>query len=120
MLPSVNQIYDENNFIYQQNNCSVHTARTIQQWFERNNIRVYHGRRIPSPDMNPIENVWGWLVKKNYKRNFRPKNQEELWEAIETAWEDLDLNDNICRNLIHSMPSRLEKLIEKNGALINY
>lgn len=38
------QLYPNNNFIYQQNNCSVHTAFVMREWFQNRNIDV-----LPSP-----------------------------------------------------------------------
>ena len=61
-----------------------------------------------SPDINPIENIWGIIVKKIYYRNFRPQN---LWEIIHACWEELD--SNIVSNIIQSMPNRLAQVIEK-------
>lgn len=66
MLPSVRQVYPENNFIYQQDNCPVHTANIIRQWLDNNNIETLP-HPVRSPDLNPIENIWGLIVKKNKK-----------------------------------------------------
>jgi hypothetical protein len=33
MLPSVSRIFPNFNFIFQQDNCSVHTAHRIAEWF---------------------------------------------------------------------------------------
>lgn len=119
MLPSVEQLYPNNTFIYQQDNCPIHTARIITQWFGNNNIEL-----LPwpsrSPDINPIENVWGLLVKKIYGRNFRPRNKEELWSAIENCWEELREKENYCRRLIASMPTRFNHVLEGNGAMTKY
>jgi hypothetical protein len=75
MLPTVSQLYG-NNFIFLHNGGIV----SVRQWFATNNIEV-----IPwssnSPDLNVVENVWGLLVKKNYRRNFRPQNANELWAS---------------------------------------
>lgn len=116
MLPSVTMLYPQN-FTFQQDNCSIHTSRVASQWFIDNNINV-----LPwpskSPDLNPIENAWGYLVKKICDRNFRPANAEELWEAIENAWDNI--TEDYTRTLILSMPRRLQSVIDKNGAWTKY
>jgi hypothetical protein len=38
MMPSVSRIFPNFNFIFQQDNCSVHTAHRVAEWF-RNNKR---------------------------------------------------------------------------------
>lgn len=117
MLPSVGQIYPNNEFVFQQDNCPVHTANAVREWFHRNNIEVLPWPAY-SPDINPIENVWGTIVKEIYKRNFRPNNSNELWEVIHECWEGLD--PNITVNLINSIPDRLAQIIEKNGQMTKY
>lgn len=119
MLPSVTQLYGNNNFVYQQDNCPVHTAAIIREWFVNNNIEL-----LPwpsrSPDINPIENVWGLLVKKIYRRDFFPQNANQLWEAVQESWEELSHDENLWLTLIGSMPRRLEKVLQANGAITKY
>jgi transposase len=66
MIPSVEHLYPNNSFIYQQDNCPVHTANIVRNWFENNNVET-----LPwianSPDINPIENVWGKITKILYR-----------------------------------------------------
>jgi hypothetical protein len=70
IMPSVNAVFPQNNFIYQHDNCPIHTARIIPNWMEQQGIRV-----LPwlsrSPDLNPIENVWGLMTRKmEYRQSF--------------------------------------------------
>lgn len=118
MQPSVNNIFPQRNFIYQHDNCPVHTARRILDWARENNIHL-----LPwpsrSPDVNPIENVWGYIVKKiNNTNDFHPENSDDLWNKIEEIWNNY--NPHHAQTLVASMPKRLELIIEKNGAAIKY
>lgn len=96
-----------------QDNSSVHTSGVVSEWIGRNNVNM-----LPfpakSPDLNPIENVWAQLVKTIYNRNFRPANVEELWGAIENAWDNIDAD--YTRTLILSMNRRLNAVIDSNGS----
>ncbi|KAJ3615685.1 hypothetical protein MTP99_006731 [Tenebrio molitor] len=118
MLPTVSQLYG-NNFIFLQDNCPVHNAGIVRQWFATNNIEVMPWPSN-SPDLNVIEKVWGLLVKKIYRRNFRPQNANELWATIEEGWEELSQDQNLWENLISSMPRRLNAVVEANGAMTKY
>lgn len=118
MLPSVSNIFPQRNFIYQHDNCPVHTARRILDWMRENDVNL-----LPwpsrSPDVNPIENVWGHIVKTmNRANDFRPHNSEELWNKIQEIWNTFTAD--YFQTLIASMPKRLELLIDKNGAGIKY
>ena len=72
-----------------------------------------------SPDLNPIENIWYLLERKIYENGqFRTKS--ELKTAIEAAVEDINLNrKKVIIDLIKGMGSRLVKVIEKKGNIIN-
>jgi transposase len=118
MLPSVLGRFPERDFIYQQDNCPVHTARQAREWIENEQILI-----LPwparSPDLNVMENVWGVLVKKIHgENNFRPQNVEELKNKIEEAWNEL--NPDFTRALVTSMPRRLNYVLDKVGAALKY
>lgn len=90
----------------------------MRDWIIENNINV-----LPwppqSPDLNPIENVWGYMVKNCiFNINYRPVNKDELWNRVSTAWDNLD--NNYIANLIRSMPTRLQSVIAANGAMTKY
>jgi hypothetical protein len=58
MLPSVTHVFGERNFIFQDDNCRVHRARAVREFLDEQEVRT-----LPwpskSPDINPIENIWG-------------------------------------------------------------
>ncbi|CAH1366197.1 unnamed protein product [Tenebrio molitor] len=118
MLPSVNAVFPQNNFIYQHDNCPIYTARIISNWMEQQGIRV-----LPwpsrSPDLNPIENMWALMTRKmNTGNHFRPQNVEELWDRIQEEWNEL--TPNYTEVLVASMLRRLDNVIDKNGVATKY
>jgi hypothetical protein len=54
MRPSVTRVYPNQKFIFQQDNCSVHTSHRVATWFQDQNINVL-AWPSRSPDVNPIE-----------------------------------------------------------------
>jgi hypothetical protein len=116
MLPFVAQAFPDN-FTFQQDNCPIHTSTIAQNWFRDNDINV-----LPwpsrSPDINPIENIWGIMMNSMRRRNIRPQNRQDLINAINVDWHNL--TPEFCQHLISSMPRRLNSVIEKNGAAIKY
>ena len=72
-----------------------------------------------SPDINPIENVWGKITKKMYRQDFRPRNQDELRQKIVDMWHEL-ITPQYTRQLVLSVPQRLQNVILKNGSMTKY
>ena len=54
-----------------QDNTPCHTAKSVKTFLSEEDVTA------PSPDMNPIENVWKLLNERDKEKN--PRNVEELW-----------------------------------------
>lgn len=107
----------ENDLIFQQDNASIHVSRSTREWFTSNNISILDWPSL-SPDLNPIENVWGLLTRHVYANNRQFSSKEDLKAEIIRSWENLD--QNTIAKIINSMPNRIFEVIRQNGAMTKY
>ena len=66
-----------------------------------------------SPDLNPIEHLWAHVKRKLNQYESPARGMNELWERIEEVWNEID--QEICWNLIRSMPSRIKAVLKAKG-----
>ena len=104
-------------WIFQQDNAPIHRSEATNSWFEANEVTVL---RWPSrsPDLNPIENLWGWLVRRVYAEGRQFAGVPQLQEAILRAWAELP--PTILHQHVDSMPTRMKEVIYKKGGVTKY
>ena len=71
-----------------------------------------------SPDLNPIENCWHYLDSKVRKRRPQPKNLDQLYEALQEEWKNIE--PSYLRKLVHSMPDRCQAVVKAKGYWTKY
>ena len=105
----------QNGLIFQQDNATCHSARTTLRFLEDNNVDVM---RWPpqSPDLNPIENLWGYLQQRLDRLEVR--TMDELWAAAEREWRGIP--QDVITNLVESMPARMALVIAARGGSTRY
>ncbi len=74
ILPSTDQHFKDADFIFQQDLAPAHTAKSTRSWLNDHVVGVLDWQ-ANSPDLNPIENLWG--IVKSKIRNKRPKKCKE-------------------------------------------
>lgn len=104
-------------FTYQQDNATIHVSRSTKDWFNQHRVDLMDWPAC-SPDCNPMENFWGILVRKVYAENRQFESLAALKATILECWTQITI-ENI-QSLVNSMPNRIFKLINKNGAVIDY
>ncbi len=93
----------------------AHSAKATSTWFKGHGIPVLNWP-ANSPDLNPIENIWGIVKRK--MRYARPNNAEELKATIRATWALITPEQ--CHRLIDSMPRRIAAVIQAKGAPTKY
>ena len=107
-------------WVLQQDNDPTHrvAAEGIKKWNEKKGCSVLLMPNWPpnSPDLNPIENLWGIVTAKVNAlgcKTFEEFKEEVVRELRSTPPE-------VLNNLIKSMTKRIKEVIKAEGDRINY
>ena len=83
-----------NDFILQQDNCSIHVSKLIKEWMAKVNRTILEWP-ARTPDLNLIENVWEMLAQLVYDGPEITK-EAQLWERILGAKKLVEMLLCIC------------------------
>ena len=115
LLPFLRDYFPDGHRL-QQDNDPKHASLRIEDFFEKKGVNWWP-TPPESPDLNPIENIWGSL--KQYLRNvYKPKNLEELKSGIQQFW--VTLTPEVCTQYIQHIQKVIPKVIENNGGPSGY
>ncbi len=104
MLPSADKLYGDADFIFQQDLAPAHTAKGTKSWLNDHGVTVLDWP-ANSPDLNPIENLWGIVKRKMIEA------------TIKATWASITPEQ--CHGLIASMPRRIDAVIHAKGGQPN-
>ena len=95
---------DKVNSLFMKDGTPCHSVRATQHRLSQNWIN-----KLPwpsqSPDMNPIENLWGILDRNLRKKKRKSSSKPELIALLRQTWQEIPRDD--IRQLINAMPRRV-------------
>lgn len=118
MFPSVLSIFGNlHNFILQEDNCGPHRSVMVKEYLTQIGVtRMFWPAQ--SPDLNPIENCWGWIKQQLRKRTTYCKNEDELFTLLQQMWNNL--SQEYFKQLVGGMSKRVEAVMNAKGGATKY
>ncbi|ETV81437.1 hypothetical protein H257_05961 [Aphanomyces astaci] len=115
-FPFGHEFYGEQ-FTLMQDGDSIHRAHQTMEFLAEHNVQLFDHPAL-SPDLNPIENVWGVFARAVYANGRQFTAKTELILAIKRAWSNL--GRPYLLTLAKSMPNRCVEVILAQGGKIDY
>ena len=116
--------------VFMHDGAGPHRALIVKKFLNEENIETFEAWPPNSPDLNPIENWWGYLANKcekhtKYTIDNNPENREFLWDTvrIEASHTPCSLLDTLCHSFNAERQgklSRCDQCIAAGGAKIDY
>ena len=110
------KVFHNKEWVLVMDNDPKHTSKATKAWMNEN----MPNRRLEwpsqSPDVNPIENLFGWIKNELSKRS--PKNISALKSELNDIWSNID--PVFLEPYWSSMPKRCRLLIDGDGYKIDY
>lgn len=100
-----------------QDSAPCHTAKTTVNWLAHNGVYLLKDWPSNSPDLNVIENCWALMKIKVSEQ--RPTSEQALVETLKNVWTQ-KITSQYCRNLVRSMPARIQAVLKNNGNPTKY
>ncbi|GFU63068.1 transposable element Tcb1 transposase [Trichonephila clavipes] len=116
-IPIIWQYFGESPFIFQQNNCSIHTSRLALTWLDEMGVQKLNWPS-QSPDLNPIEHLWNELERIVRSRPNRPSSLQAVTSYVMDAWKAIPLVT--YQKLVESLPKRVQAVIHAKGGPTSY
>jgi transposase len=96
--------------VFMQDGAPAHSAKLTREFLQESGVQT-----VPwpakSPDLNPIENLWG--IMKSRIRVETKADVEDLEIAIIDAWNEV--SDEEIDALVKSFPHRVRRMVESKG-----
>ena len=107
----------DGNAILQQDNASIHVSTLPKLWLTDHNI-TYLDWPSCSPDMNPIENLWGIQARRVYQNGHQFDDVTSLKQEITNACSTI--GQKTLQALSKSMSDRIFAVARANGNPTKY
>lgn len=114
LMASARKLKMGRHWVFQQDNDPKRVAKSTQKWFSHK-LKV-----LPwpsqSPDLNPIENLWGELKRRVHKRG--PRILDDLERFFKEEWSKIPLS--VFFNLVKCYRRRLSAVLLAKGGCTKY
>jgi len=102
--------------IFMQDGAPCHRSKVAKTFHAENWIKVlvWPGN---SPDLNRTENQWTNIKNKVAEKH--PSSAKDIVKVIKEVWVK-EISLEFFRNLLHSMPRRLQEVIKNGGGSTKY
>jgi hypothetical protein len=107
----------EGNYVLQHDNASIHRARATKDFLADLKIPAIDWPAL-SPDLNPIENLWGIMTHRVYKNTRQYLPVRELKTAILAVRDEISVD--LFAKLISSMFDRCLAVVRSKDNKIAY
>jgi len=110
LLPKI----DIDRHIFMQDGAPAHTAKITKEFLANSNVKLMEWP-AKSPDLNPIETVWGMMKARIRVDAFA--TAETLQKEVMKAWDSIS-QDQI-NELVLGFKNRVNKMVERKGKATN-
>lgn len=94
----------------------AHRAKSTLAFLRRRKIEYLHDWPPNSPDLNPIENAWGWWKRPVHKH--ASTTAAALLQCAKQEWTQL--LPGMCANLMRSFNKRKQLCVQRGGEHVGY
>ena len=124
LLPGGKRLFSQGGgqscWVLQQDNDPAHNmaSSTVASWNTQHASAIQLLQDWPpnSPDLSPIENIWGWVDARVNKKGCN--TWQEYKAAVHLAFQQVPRG--MIDNLYKSMPQRMQLVMEKGGGKTGY
>jgi hypothetical protein len=109
VLSTTDNQFNDDDCLYQHDNVPCHKARSVREWFVDSKVPEMD-YPVQSPDLNPIDHLWGKLERRLRSRPQRPTSLTALATALQEEWAAIP--PETFRHLVESLPSRVRGVIK--------
>ncbi len=110
LVPFICEKYPDHHRLYQDND-PKHTSRYIQNFFAKNDVNWWKSP-AESPDLNPIELIWG-SMKMFLRDKHKARTLSELKEGIALYWSKL--TRETCTKYIDHLQKDMPIVVQEEG-----